>query len=164
MGSKIPEELEKKVLQILEIMGLALNKDKTKIVKAREKPFDFLGFTFRYDKCLFNKGNKYWNVIPSKKAQNKIRKKIRDYLKVSGHLLPIAIAKDLNDKLRGWINYYDIPRVSYPSQAKGNIEWYLKGRLKRYYKRKSQRKCKLYRKGAFEILVEKYGLIKPTLY
>ncbi len=27
---------------------------------------------------------------------------------------------------------------------------------------KSQRKSKLYRQGAFEVLVEKYGLIDPT--
>ena len=36
---------------------------------------------------------------------------------------------------------------------------------KRYkYKRKSQRKCRLYGQKAFEVLVERYGLIDPTKY
>jgi len=164
MGDKIPQKLKSKVKKILEIMGLSLNDGKTKTVQAREESFGFLGFTFRYDKCLYNKGNRYFNVIPSKKAKKKLRVKISDYLKSAGHLLPMVIANDLNSKIRGWINYYTIPRVSYPSQAKRDIEWYLKGKLKRYYKRKSQRKSRLYSKGAFKILVENYGLIKPTTY
>ena len=34
----------------------------------------------------------------------------------------------------------------------------------RFYKRKSQRKSKLYRQNAFVVLTEKYGLVDPTKY
>ncbi|QII11753.1 hypothetical protein KsCSTR_23740 [Candidatus Kuenenia stuttgartiensis] len=37
-------------------------------------------------------------------------------------------------------------------------------RLPRYYKRKSQRRSKLYNRGAFKELVNRYGLIDPTKY
>ncbi len=164
MGKKISEKTRAKVLEILKKMELKLNDEKTKIVKAKENSFDFLGFTFRYDKSLYNKGTKYWNVVPSKKSQKRLREKIRECLKCSGHLSPIILASELNSKLRGWINYYSIAGVSYPSKAKWNIDWYLEGRLRSYYKRKSQRKSRLYSKGAYEILVNKYGLIKATAY
>lgn len=164
MGKKISSKVKDVLLGLLEKMGLRINEEKTETVKAREKPFDFLGFTFRFDKCLFNEGERYWNVFPSKKSQKKVRRKIGDYLKSSGHLIPMRIANELNSKIKGWINYFSIKGVSYPNKAKRDIEWYLKCRISRYYKRKSQRRSKLYSKGAYKILVEKYGLIKPTTY
>lgn len=56
------------------------------------------------------------------------------------------------------INYIENP------SRKRNARYYLKKKLTRYYKRKSQRKCKLYKQGAFRVLTEKYGLIDPTKY
>ncbi|TDX48967.1 group II intron maturase [Orenia marismortui] len=164
MGEKITREIKDKILDILDKMGLKLNKEKTKSVEAKKNAFNFLGFTFRFDNCLYNKGSKYWNVFPSKKAQKRLRRKIRDYLKSSGHLLPMAIANDLNSKLRGWINYFTISKVSYPNKAKRDIEWYLRRTLNKHFKRKSQRKSRLYSKGVYRILVEKHGLVKPTAY
>jgi len=164
MGKKISSKIKGALLGLLERMGLRINEEKTKTVKAREKSFDFLGFTFRFDKSLFNKDKSYWNVFPSKKSLKKLRRKIGSYLKRSGHLVPMRIANELNLKLRGWMNYFSIEGVSYPNKAKRNIEWYLKCRLNRYYKRKSQRRSKLYSKGAYKVLVEKYGLIKPSAY
>lgn len=164
MGKNISEEVIDELIGILKHMELELNQEKTRVVNAEEEPFDFLGFTFRFDDCLYRKGNKYWNIFPSKKSQKRLRRNLGDYLKSSGHMIPIAIASDLNSKIRGWMNYYSIKGISYPNKAKRDIEWYLKGRINRYYKRKSQRKSRLYRKGAYEILVNKYGLIKPTAY
>jgi len=37
-------------------------------------------------------------------------------------------------------------------------------RLYRYYNRKSQRKSRLYRHDAFEVLVNQFGLIDPSNY
>ena len=52
----------------------------------------------------------------------------------------------------------------YPNKAKRNLRYYLFNRLQRYYKRKSQRKSKLYRRKAYDVLIHKYGLIDPTKY
>jgi len=75
---------------------------------------------------------------------------------------PTQVAAGLNRIIRGWINYFQIKGVSYPKKALRDLRYYLREKLNRYYKRKSQRKSKLYRQGAFEELVEKYGLIDPT--
>ncbi len=41
---------------------------------------------------------------------------------------------------------------------------YCKAKQQRYYKRKSQRRSRLYGTQAFDLLVYKYGLIDPTKY
>ena len=50
------------------------------------------------------------------------------------------------------------------TKAKRNLRYYLSKKLRRYYNRKSQRKCKLYNQGAIQVLVNKYGLKDPTKY
>ncbi|WP_157820554.1 hypothetical protein [Candidatus Kuenenia stuttgartiensis] len=54
--------------------------------------------------------------------------------------------------------------VTYPNKVKRDLRYYLFRRLTRYYKRKSQRRSKLYNRGAFKELVNRYGLIDPTKY
>jgi hypothetical protein len=93
-----------------------------------------------------------------------MRENISILLKKNGHAPPKTLVVKLNEKLQGWINYFSIPKASYPQKAKRNIRWYLQDKLYRYYKRKSQRKCKLYNRGALGIFVDKYGLIDPAKY
>ena len=64
-------------------MDLKLNETKTVKLNAKEKSFNFLGFTFRYDKNLFNSKTKYLNIISSKKSLHNIKNKIKMYLKGS---------------------------------------------------------------------------------
>ena len=149
---------------VIRQMGLTINEDKTKIVNAVEQTLNFLGFTIRYDKDYFGRASRYWNIIPSNKAVNKMVDNIRITLHSSLHFAPARLADTLNSKLRGWLNYYDIPGTSYPACAKRKIRYYLNNSLYRYYNRKSQRKSSMYRQHAFEILVNKYGLIDPTKY
>lgn len=164
MGKEIKGIHIEKLKALLENMGLTLNEEKTKVVKATEESFDFLGFSFRYDKSLYNADKKYWNVTPSKKSENKVREKLKEYFKKNGHLNPWNLSEDLNSKIRGWVNYYSIDKVSYPNKFKRNIRYYLLNKIDRYYKRKSQRPCKLYNKEAYETLKRKYGLIEITDY
>ncbi len=164
MAKKIPKECFRYMNLMFIKMKLRLNESKSSLVNAREESFDFLGHTFRYSTDVFGRSHKYWNVEPSKKSQKKVRAKIRDYLKKSGHKRPQKVANELNAIIIGWINYFEIKGVTYPNKAKRSLRYYLFDRLKRYYKRKSQRKCKLYNQGAFKVLVEKYGLKDPTQY
>ncbi len=150
---------------IFDRMKLKLNEEKTQLKKSLDECFDFLGHTFRYSDDLHGrKFRKYWNVEPSKKSQKKVRGKIKVYLKKNGHKAPLKLVNDLNAITRGWINYYTIKGVTYPQKAKRNLRYYLVIKLSRYYKRKSQRKCKLYNQGALEVLINKYGLIDPAKY
>ena len=85
-------------------------------------------------------------------------------LKGMGHYKPEDLVRELNAKLRGWLNYFEIEGVSYPYIAKRKLNYYLRRRMFLYFNRKSQRKSRLYRKQAFELLVAKFGLIDPIKY
>ena len=164
MGKSITQEAEDKLRQVLDRMGLKLNESKTCKVQAEKSAFNFLGFTVRYDKDLKGRDKRYWNIKPSNKSGKKIREKVHDFLGKSGHLAPALVTQGLNAMIRGWLNYYDIPGVSYPAMSKRMLRHYLYERLNRYNNRKSQRRSRLYGQQAFEILVYKYGLIDPTKY
>jgi RNA-directed DNA polymerase len=164
MGRKITKEATEKLRYVLQRMDLTVNEKKTRQVDAKETPFNFLGFTIRYDRDIFGRGNRYWNIKASDKSESKVREKIKAFLDKSGHYPPQALAKGLNEIIRGWMNYFDIPKVSYVSRNKRNLNQYLIESLNRYYNRKSQRRSSFYGQEAFEILVRKYGLINPMKY
>jgi len=164
MARRIPQKCLDRLHHILERMELELNQDKTRLVDVVKEPFDFLGFTFRYDRDLYGRNRKYLNIVPRKKSSKSIRFKIRDYLYRNGHKSPCQLVKGLNPIIKGWINYVTIPQVSYAKSEKRKLRWYLSDTLSRYYRRKSQRKSKLYHQNAFKVLTDKYGLSDPTKY
>ena len=164
MAGKITSDLEWYLTGLLERMKLTINREKTKKVKAKEESFDFLGFTIRHDWSWHRKNWKFWNIIPSKKALLKFQRKIRDLLKQKGYLSPQKIVGELNPKIRGWLNYFNIPKTSYPGKVTSKLKWYLAQRIYQFYKRKSQRKGKLHKQGAMDLLIRKYGLVDPVKY
>lgn len=164
MGKNIPLVALGKLRDVLSRMELEINEEKSKLIKAEEEMFHFLGFSFRYDKDIKGRPWRYWNIIPSEKSLKKVRNNIDKYLGKRGHYAPNKLVQGLNAITRGWLNYFSIEGVSYPAVAKKKLRWYLYERLSRYYKRKSQRKCKLYGSRAYEKLVKKYGLIDPYTY
>lgn len=164
MGKELPKEVIEELKTLLQRMGLMLNESKTRHIDARAVSFNFLGFTIRYDKDIKGRDFRYWNIVPSKKSEQKIRDKVKDYLKTHGHYKAGDIAVGLNSIIRGWLNYFSITGVSYPAMSKRNLRLYLSNSLYRYYNRKSQRKSRLYRQNAFEVLVARFGLIDPSKY
>jgi len=161
MSKHINQEVILKVHNYLDRMGLIINEEKSKLVKAKEESFDFLGFTFRYDRSIIFKGSRFWNIRPKDKSQRKIRQKINTKLKSIGHYKAEDVVRALNPIIRGWMNYYRIEKVSYTQVAFKDLEDYLRNRLLRFYNRKSQRKSNLHKSQAFDLLVKEYGLIKP---
>lgn len=164
MSKELKEEALIKLKELFTRMELTINEDKTRKINSEEESFDFLGFTFKYDKDLRGGDFRYWNVIPSKRNINKLKEKIRIILHNSLHYSPMRLVDSLNDLLSGSLNYFEIKGVSYPACAKREIRYYLNNSLYRYYNRKSQRKSRLYGQQAMEILVSKYGLIDPTKF
>jgi RNA-directed DNA polymerase len=164
MGKELSEEVLKELDSILDRMGLCLNEQKTHKLDARDESFDFLGFTVRFDKDIYGRPIKYWNVIPSKKSEAKLREKVRVFLRTHGHSRPERVADGLNSLTRGWMNYFDIAQVSYPRDSYRRLRYYLTNKVDKYYRRKSQRRCKrLYGRDAFKKLVQNYGLIDPSV-
>lgn len=164
MGKSIPSVVLSKLKELLDRMGLTLNENKTKLINARKQSFDFLGFTVRYSRDLFVKGRKYWELFSSRKSETKIRDRIKGYLKTGGHYTPQKVADGLNSIIRGWLNYFDAGGISYMKMPRRRLRKHLMCTVHRYYNRKSQRKCRLYRQKAFEVLSNRYGLMDPTKY
>jgi len=120
-------------------LGLKLNREKTRIIDLREAGarLDFLGYTFRYDRDLKGRPEKYLNVIPSKKALKREREVLRQKTGPEMCFKPIpTLIAELNQHLKGWANYFSI---GYPRMAYREINWYVLLRLTQHLKRRSQR-------------------------
>jgi len=162
MGSNLCKAVTGKVKYVLDRMDLKINDEKTKVINAYKEAFDFLGFTVRYDRGKKYNGM-YWNIMPSRKSCKKIRENMKQLFRVSRHWNPYYLVQELNWRTRGWINYFTIPGVSYTTNARYDMRWYLYRKIWNHYRRKSQKKCKLYHK-AFDYLIERYRLINPIKY
>ena len=123
-------------------MGLTLNRDKTRVVNLRDEgaKLDFLGYTFRYDRDRHGGPHRYLNMEPSKAALAREREQLRGLInKHQSHTpLPALIAR-CNRHLEGWANYY---RLGYPRKAYRHINHYVRQRLWRHLRRRSQRPWK----------------------
>ena len=119
--------------------GLKINRDKTRVVKLNEPSvgLDFLGYTFRYDKDRQGRGHRYLNVFPSKKALERERQKLREMTRPKMCFKPVvALIAETNRHLKGWRNYFS---RGYPRDAFRQINAFVRERLTRHLKRRSQR-------------------------
>jgi len=120
-------------------MGLEINREKTRVVNLSEEgaSLDFLGYTFRYDRDLYGGRNKYLNMMASKKALQRERDKLRERTNYHVCFKPIPhLVKELNLHLKGWANYF---KLGYPRTAYRQVNSYVRARLMRHLRRRSQR-------------------------
>jgi RNA-directed DNA polymerase len=120
-------------------MGLEINRDKTRVIDLKQEgaSLDFLGFTFRFDRDLKGRGHRYLNVVPSKKALQRERVKLRELTSGRRSFYPIPmLIKELNGHLKGWANYF---HYGYSRDAFRQINTYVRARLTQHLKRRSQR-------------------------
>jgi RNA-directed DNA polymerase len=118
---------------------LEINREKTRVVDLREEgaSLDFLGYTFRYDRDLKGRDQKYLNMFPSKKAVQREREKLHEMTDSHQCFKPIStLIGELNRHLKGWANYFSI---GYSSGVYWEIDWYVRGRLIQHLQRRSQR-------------------------
>jgi len=123
-------------------MGLTLNREKTRVVNLRDvgASLDFLGYTFRYDRDRNGGAHRYLNMMPSKASVKRERARLRELTGKSRCFVPLPqLIEELNTHLRGWANYY---RLGYPRKAFRDINTYIRYRLTRHLRRRSQRPWK----------------------
>ena len=143
------------VREVLTGMGLTLNEEKSRVVRA-EKGFDFLGFRFvcRYSQRY---GRRRAYFFPSPDAVKRVKEKV---LKRCGnHVLHIKV-KDVvwsvNSVLRGWWAYY---RCSNASRAFHGVQVYANHRMRRYLRRRKKKTgLGRYRDYTNEYLYKEIGL------
>jgi RNA-directed DNA polymerase len=139
MAKFIGDDIQKWVEGVLETrMGLELNREKTRVVNLRKKEsLDFLGFTFWYAPDLKGRGSEYLRLEPSKKAIAKEREALRQKTSASRCFVPVPVLiAGLNRHLGGWKNYFN---YGHPRKAMRTINTFVRSRLVRHLRRRSQR-------------------------
>jgi RNA-directed DNA polymerase len=164
MGKTISAGAFSAMNELFARLELQLNESKTHLLNAEEESFDFLGFTFQYRQSKFIKDEKYLSVHPSKKSFQKIISGIREELIFYRNRNAVETVKMLNYKLRGWLNYFNIAEITYTGISRRKLSIYLRDRLFRHQKRKSQRYKYAYCRRTYRRWIEKYGLIDPGSY
>lgn len=132
-----------RVQQILEELGLTINREKTRIARA-DDGFDFLGFSFRQGHYRRNGESRSTLVkVPHAKARKGIRQRIKDAVKAVPLGDPIGKAVSaVNVRLRGWANYF---RIGQAYAALKQVVWYSVTQLQLFLRRRRQ--CKHVRFG-----------------
>jgi RNA-directed DNA polymerase len=136
MGSETIEYMESRLEGKFQ---LEINREKTQVVDLREEgaSLNFLGYTFRYDRDLKGRDQKYLNMFPSKKAVQREREKLHEMTDSHQCFKPIPILiGELNRHLKGWANYFSL---GYSTGVHWEIDWYVRGRLIQHLQRRSQR-------------------------
>lgn len=140
-------------------LGLKINREKTRVVNLREQgaTLDFLGYSFRLDRDLYGKKQRYWNMHPSKAALAREREKLRGIInkKRGFHPLPVLIG-EINRHLKGWANYY---RPGYSRCAMRAINRFVRERLEGHLRRRSQRAWRPAPGTSVHTQLERMGLI-----
>ena len=142
IGSGITTWIEN---QLEKGLQLTINRDKTTIVKMRQGDnLDFLGFTMRYDRDLRGRKWKYLNIIPSRKAIQRLREQLRGKTN-SNYKVPLnGTIQEVNQITRGWKNYFN---YGYPRKSFRDVNHFMRCRFKQFLRNRSQRRSKPFRDG-----------------
>ena len=138
-GRQLVEFVETKIEDWL---GLKLNREKTRIVNLNEEgaSLDFLGYTFRYDRSLYEGGGKYLNLFPSKKSVAREVAAIHELTSKRQSFKPLPkLVEEINQQTRGWSNYF---KLGYPAKAFKRVNAAILTRLQQHLNRRSQRRFK----------------------
>lgn len=142
-------------------LGLEINREKTQIIKLHEvgASLNFLGYTFRYDRDQFGRGQRYLNVVPAKQAIKRERAKLHELTNHRRCFVPLPnLIEQLNRHLRGWQAYFNF---GYPSQARKQIRKALLDRLTQHVNRRSQRRFRKPQDVSYYAYFKRLGLQFP---
>lgn len=143
MGKRITDWIEDSIEGKLK---LNINRNKTKIVKLKEEGerLNFLGYSFRFDRDLKGRRQKYLNMFPADKSVAGIKEKIKEKTGRPNQSSLTEVIEGINKILKGWANYF---KLGYPRKVFRDINHYLQIRFHRFTKNRSQRKLKPRRPG-----------------
>ena len=142
-------------------LGLTLNRSKTRVVNLSEEgaTLNFLGYSFRYDRGLQGRDQRYLNVFPSKKSVSRIRDKVKALTGPSACFKPLpVVAGQVNDLVRSWAGYFG---GGYPAMAFRDLDAFVQCRLIRHANRRSQRGYRKPADRSWYQYLHDLGLVSP---
>ena len=154
------ERILKGLKVALSDLGLILNEAKTRVVDARRKSFDFLGF-----RIVMRTGRKSGSLFPftepSKKAMKHIRSEIRQLTTERYSATPTeTVIRRVNEVVRGWVGYFYYGNCT---SAMSALRYYLGYRMRIYIRRKHHHHSLGYKAFPDKYYYEALGLYKvPT--
>ncbi len=146
--------------RVCERLSLKLSDEKTRIVRANEESFQFLGFDIR--KVFNPKTGKRWTrVTPARKSEQRLRDRLREILNRKTTRLPVAWAVgEANSVLRGWKGYF---YYGYPQHTMRRLNHFAEERLRKWLVRRHNQRGQGYSRYRHRLLYEQYGLYRlPT--
>jgi RNA-directed DNA polymerase len=155
MGPRVVAWLERTLEQDLR---LTVNRTKTRVVRitAPQQSLDFLGFTLRYVNDRFGRAHRYVAVGPSKRAQARVREKVRGLTRAGAKRSLGDTIAAVNTLLRGWRAYF---RYGYPRDAFRTLNHFVRGRFRCFLRNRSQRRSRPFRQGeSLYAGLQRYGL------
>jgi len=150
------QETKERLARWLQAKGLSLNEKKTQVVNNRESGFEFLGFSFRWQKS--SKGTNYLRTEPSEAAKQSLRDKVWELTqrkctwRAQGE-----VVREINQVTRGWSNYF---ALAHYQRTFGQMNYFVAKRLRRWLWRKHGSPTGQYKRWPDETLFESYGLYK----
>lgn len=123
------DEVMEKMRSMMTKLKLTVNETKTRRCSLPDGTFDFLGHTFgrRYN---HQTGRGYLAASPSRKSVAKLRDEIRELLcRKTTWNHPESIVTQLNRKLSGWANYFNVGAVG---RAYAMINYHATNRLRQW--------------------------------
>ena len=140
-------------------LKLTVNETKTRVCKLPQEKFDFLGYTF--GRCYSTKtGRAYLGTVPSKKRVQRICAAISNETGRNKLLLDVEeVVGKLNQRLRGWANYFRLGPVSKAYRA---VDQHTRKRLRQWLCAKHKVVWPGKKRFPTESFYKVYGLVSLT--
>lgn len=123
--------------QLSEVRTSAMNQTKVVNLKEEGASLNFLGYEFRYVRDPKGRNWKYLNLQPSPKSAQRERDKLREMTQAKQCFKPTTeLIGEINRQMAGWGQYF---QLGYPRKVFRRINTYVRERLIRHLKRRSQR-------------------------
>lgn len=135
-------------------LKLRLHPEKTRVVDAEKESFDFLGYSFRRVK-RWRDGKLRAYFWPSKKAEGKVKERIRVITNPKRPIGAELVVQELNRTLRGWVNYF---RIANSSEKFGKIRLYAEQKVRKFMRRRRNRRGHGYKRYTSEYLHKVLGV------
>lgn len=141
-------------------LSLELSEEKTRVVRAREEHFRFLGFEI--GKVRNPKSGKWWpRIVPAKKSEQRLRDRLREIMnRRTAWRHAEDVVRETNQVLRGWNGYF---WYGHPQNAMRRANHFAEQKLRKWLMRKRQRRGPGYREYPARYLYDVLGLYRlPT--